>query len=66
MQNVNDLIIAYNNRLIQMKDTLNNSLPGSLFVYHNTYDLVSDMVHNPSTYGKNKSSLTIRCKGKLP
>ncbi|XP_057524125.1 GDSL esterase/lipase 7-like [Amaranthus tricolor] len=64
MQNVNNLIIAYNNRLIEMKNTLNNSLPGSLFVYQNTYDLVNDMVHNPSTYGFTTSNKACCGNGK--
>ncbi|GMH04390.1 hypothetical protein Nepgr_006229 [Nepenthes gracilis] len=48
---VNSLVILFNSRLIQLTSTLNQSLPGSTFVYQNIYDRFSDMVANPSNYG---------------
>lgn len=52
IDSVNNLITPFNSRLVQMTNTLSNSLPGSVFVYQNTYDLSVDMIRNPSTYGE--------------
>lgn len=51
IESINDLIILYNSRLIQVTNTLNQSLPGSFFTYQKVYDLFDDMIHNPSSYG---------------
>ncbi|XP_044468850.1 GDSL esterase/lipase 7-like [Mangifera indica] len=51
IKKVNDLAAMFNSRLIQLINTLNASLPGSFFIYHNTYDLIYDMVTSPSRYG---------------
>ncbi|XP_031285661.1 GDSL esterase/lipase 7-like [Pistacia vera] len=51
VKQVNNLAAMFNSRLIQLVDTLNATLPGSFFIYQNTYDLIYDMVTNPSRYG---------------
>ncbi|XP_043715618.1 GDSL esterase/lipase 7 [Telopea speciosissima] len=48
---VNNLVTLYNARLVQLLNTLNASLPGSFFVYHNAYDIITDMINKPSNYG---------------
>lgn len=52
VERVNKLVTLFNNRLIQLTNTLNASLPGSIFVYQNSYDIFHDMVINPSKYGQ--------------
>ncbi|CAN7114296.1 unnamed protein product [Brassica rapa subsp. narinosa] len=48
---INNLISMFNSRLKDLPNTLNKTLPGSLFIYQNFYDLFHDMVVNPSRYG---------------
>ncbi|GAB4828010.1 GDSL' lipolytic enzym [Ancistrocladus abbreviatus] len=52
VKEVNNLASLFNSRLIQLTSNLNNSLPGSIFIYHNIYDRFYDMVANPSNYGQ--------------
>ncbi|XP_039120448.1 GDSL esterase/lipase 7-like [Dioscorea cayenensis subsp. rotundata] len=51
IQRVNDIVSAFNQLLLPLSTSLNSTLPGSFFVYHNTYDTFFDMVNNPSNYG---------------
>ncbi|KAG9448607.1 hypothetical protein H6P81_008572 [Aristolochia fimbriata] len=52
VERVNYLVSAFNERLQQkLIPSLNSSLPGSYFVYHDVYSVFSDIVHNPSKYG---------------
>jgi len=51
IKRVNELVSAFNQRLVPLFFTLNSSLPGSFFVYHNIYDTFSDIIQNPSNYG---------------
>ncbi|XP_077217474.1 GDSL-motif lipase 7 [Tasmannia lanceolata] len=51
VERVNNLVTAFNDRLVQMSNTLNATLPGSFFVYQNIYGVFSDMINNPSNYG---------------
>nr|ABD96893.1 hypothetical protein [Tarenaya spinosa] len=48
---VNNLVSAFNSRVIKLADTLNSSLPDSFFIYQDIYDLFHDIVVNPSSYG---------------
>lgn len=52
IQRVNDIVSAFNQLLLPLSTCLNSTLPGSFFVYHNTYDTFFDMVNNPSNYGE--------------
>lgn len=51
IQRVNNLVNLFNDRLIELSNSLNASLPGSFFVYQNVYRIFSDMINNPSKYG---------------
>ncbi|KAJ0986818.1 hypothetical protein J5N97_005174 [Dioscorea zingiberensis] len=55
IQRVNDIVSEFNQLLLPLSTSLISSLPGSYFVYHNTYDTFSDMVHNPSNYVTNQA-----------
>lgn len=57
VQSVNNLIIPFNSRLTQITNTLNQSLPGSFFVYQNTYDFFYDVIKTPSKYGEKQHQL---------
>ncbi|XP_021739366.1 GDSL esterase/lipase 7-like [Chenopodium quinoa] len=64
VESVNNLMVTFNSRLIQMTNTLNQSLPGSYFVYQNIYDLFNDMTHNPSKYGFSEATKACCGNGK--
>ncbi|KAF9623575.1 hypothetical protein IFM89_003365 [Coptis chinensis] len=51
VQRVNNLAKIFNGRLLQMMKTLNASLPGSFFVYQDTYSFISELIKNPFRYG---------------
>ena len=52
VEDINNLIMLFNSRLIDLTNTLKYTLPGSLFVYQNIYNRFSDMINRPSNYGK--------------
>ncbi|ERN05769.1 hypothetical protein AMTR_s00006p00253020 [Amborella trichopoda] len=51
VDNVNDLVLGFNDRLFDLIDTLNSTLPESFFIYQNAYSITLDIVTNPSSYG---------------
>ncbi|XP_068636387.1 GDSL esterase/lipase 7 [Aristolochia californica] len=51
VERVNYIVSAFNERLQQLVPSLNSTLPGSYFVFHDVYSVFSDIVHNPSKYG---------------
>jgi len=51
IQRVNEVVSAFNQRLVPLSISLNSSLPGSFFVYQNIYDTFFDIIQNPSNYG---------------
>lgn len=51
VERVNNLVSALNRRLLPLTTSMTSTLPGSFFVYQNTYDTFNDMVQNPSRYG---------------
>lgn len=61
----NDMVIIFNDRLKSLVDQLNadhSNNNGSYFVLGNTYELFSDIINHPHTYGK-KSSRMDPCSG---
>lgn len=44
--------VAYNVKLQKLLLKLQQTLPGSKFVYMNSYDALSEILNNPSKYGK--------------
>ncbi|XP_010261380.1 PREDICTED: GDSL esterase/lipase 7 [Nelumbo nucifera] len=50
IQRINDLAVLFNDRLMRLASSLNSTLPGSFFVYHNIFDVFYDMVINPNEY----------------
>lgn len=52
VEEINNLIMLFNSRLIDLTSTLKYTLPGSLFVYQNIYNRFSHMINHPSNYGK--------------
>lgn len=60
VERVNSLVSAYNTRLIHLTNNLNQSLPGSFFVYQDIYTTFYDMVINPSKYGEPGTNLCYR------
>ncbi|XP_072980211.1 GDSL esterase/lipase 7 [Typha angustifolia] len=51
IDHINELVVAFNRRLVPLMTRLNSSLPGSFFVYDNIYDTFLDIFYNPSKYG---------------
>ncbi|XP_058115136.1 GDSL esterase/lipase 7 [Magnolia sinica] len=51
VERVNNLVGAFNERLVQLTATLGTTLPGSYFVYQDVYRVFADMINNPSNYG---------------
>lgn len=52
VERINELVMAFNKRLVPVMLELNSTLPGSFFVYENTYDSFYDIIKNPSKYGE--------------
>ena len=48
----NKLAVQYNGRLKDLVAELTKSLPGSIFVYANVYDLVMELITNYQKYGE--------------
>ncbi|PIA63332.1 hypothetical protein AQUCO_00200982v1 [Aquilegia coerulea] len=53
---VNNLVRIFNDRLLLLSETLNASLPGTFFIYQDTYNSFFDLIKNPSQYGFNVSN----------
>ncbi|ONK79376.1 uncharacterized protein A4U43_C01F5730 [Asparagus officinalis] len=51
IERVNKVVSAFNQRLLPLTVKLNNSLPGSFFVYQNIYVSFYDLIQNSSKYG---------------
>ncbi|KAH6833957.1 GDSL-like Lipase/Acylhydrolase superfamily protein [Perilla frutescens var. hirtella] len=52
VDSVNQMLGDFNRGLVSLVDTMNNgSLPGSMFVYGNTYSALGDILNNPARYG---------------
>ncbi|XP_020082135.1 GDSL esterase/lipase 7 isoform X1 [Ananas comosus] len=56
VERINELVMAFNKRLVPVMLELNSTLPGSFFVYENTYDSFYDIIKNPSKYGFTKNN----------
>ena len=52
LTNVNEIVDKFNDALRSLVDQLNSQYHGSIFVYGNTYGALTQIIHNPSTYGK--------------
>ena len=50
---VNDIVGLFNTRLRSLVDQLTRSHPGSIFVYGNTYEVFTDILNNPDSFGMN-------------
>ncbi|KAB1228200.1 hypothetical protein CJ030_MR5G008797 [Morella rubra] len=48
---VNNMAGLFNTQLKSLVDQLNRNHPGSIFVYGNTYGVVTDILNNSSSYG---------------
>ncbi|KAJ7555973.1 hypothetical protein O6H91_05G063700 [Diphasiastrum complanatum] len=48
---INELIINLNKAVREMVLDLGSTLPGSYFVYGNSYNIVADIIYNPLLYG---------------
>ncbi|KAJ4809997.1 GDSL esterase/lipase [Rhynchospora pubera] len=48
---VNEMVVFFNQGLRSLVEQLNSSHPGSIFIYGNTYAAVGDMLNNPANYG---------------
>ncbi|KAG8079123.1 hypothetical protein GUJ93_ZPchr0007g4179 [Zizania palustris] len=48
---VNQMVGWFNQRLRSLVDQLNTNHPGATFIYGNTYNVIYDMLHNPNYYG---------------
>ncbi|KAL9226488.1 hypothetical protein vseg_002295 [Gypsophila vaccaria] len=64
VERINNLIMMFNSRLNYLTSTLNNTLPGSVFVYQNVYNLFDEMIHNPSEFGFNEANKACCGNGK--
>ncbi|KAK9683069.1 hypothetical protein RND81_10G115900 [Saponaria officinalis] len=64
VERINNLISMFNSRLNYLSSTLNNTLPGSTFVYQNIYNLFYDIIHNPFEYGFNEANKACCGNGK--
>ncbi|OIW21820.1 hypothetical protein TanjilG_11555 [Lupinus angustifolius] len=61
---VNKIVSMFNDALRTLVDQLNSDYNGSVFVFGNTYGVLSDIINNPNTYG---FTVTDRaCCGCLP
>ncbi|CAN6446748.1 unnamed protein product [Victoria cruziana] len=49
---VNQEVMAFNTQLFELVKKINSTLPGSIFVHYNVYDVFMDIADNPSKYGK--------------
>ncbi|KAK7282164.1 hypothetical protein RIF29_10750 [Crotalaria pallida] len=49
---VNNIVSMFNDVLRSLVDELNSEYDGSVFVYGNTYGSLSDIISNPTIYGK--------------
>lgn len=50
---VNDIVGLFNKQLGSLVNQLNANHSGAIFVYGNTYGVFTDILNNPSHYGKN-------------
>ncbi|KAE8126178.1 hypothetical protein FH972_020922 [Carpinus fangiana] len=48
---VNDIVGLFNTRLRSLVDQLTRSHSGSIFVYGNTYEVFTDILNNPDSFG---------------
>jgi GDSL-like Lipase/Acylhydrolase len=48
---VNEMVVFFNQGLRLLVQQLNTNHPGAIFVYGNTYAAVGDILNNPATYG---------------
>ncbi|KAL4368443.1 hypothetical protein GQ457_05G035570 [Hibiscus cannabinus] len=51
VSSINDLAKLYNSRLKSLLEDLTRSLPGSIFVYVDTYAITEDIIDNHRSYG---------------
>lgn len=52
IEQYNDVALEYNVKLKNLIDGLNKELPGMRMVFNNPYDILYQMIKNPSTFGK--------------
>ncbi|KAK9150743.1 hypothetical protein Syun_009052 [Stephania yunnanensis] len=51
VERINSANRLFNDRLRSFVENINNNLPGAKFTYLNAYDVGSDILRNPSSYG---------------
>lgn len=60
-EKTNKLALSFNQQSIQLVEELNNNLPNASFKFGDAYDVVNDVIANPTKYGKSLHRI-ISCK----